>query len=143
MFSTRSRSPPALKAPSAPRTITARVSSSAPIAGQMFASSRCIVALTAFSLPSARSVSRSTCGAGRSSSSDGNASYTPGSLEGELDGHEPELDAASLAQDVERDRLADPVAHHQALDVVDLLDELPVDRDDQILRPQPRRRRRR
>src|SRR4051794_41626320 len=104
----------------------------------MFASSRCIVALTALSLPSARSVSRSTCGAGVSSSSDGNASYTLRSLEGELDGHEPDLDAASLTQHIQRDGLSDAVAHHHPLHIVDLLDELAVDRDDQVLRPQPR-----
>ena len=61
---TRSRSPPALNAPSAPRTSTARVSSSAPIVFQIAASSPCIAPLTAFSRPAARSVIRSTCGAG-------------------------------------------------------------------------------
>src|SRR3954468_9692683 len=81
MSSTRSRSPPALNAPSAPRTITERVSSSLPIVFQISASSRCIDLLTALSFPSARSVSRRTCSAGRSSSSEGNASYTEGTLE--------------------------------------------------------------
>src|SRR4051812_29807204 len=81
MSSTRSRSPPALNAPSAPRTITARVSSSLPIVFQISASSRCIDPLTALSFPSVRSVSRRTCSAGRSSSSEGNAAYTEGTLE--------------------------------------------------------------
>src|SRR6476659_9533574 len=73
MSTTRSRSPPALNAPSAPRTITARVSWSAAIAGQTAASSRCIDELTAFSRPRARSVRRRTCGAGRSNSRLGKA----------------------------------------------------------------------
>src|SRR5215208_4229501 len=80
MSSTRSRSPPALNAPSAPRTTTARVSSSSPIVVHTRASSPCIAASTALRRPAFRSVIRKTCVAGRSSSRLGYASY--GSLIG-------------------------------------------------------------
>ena len=61
-----------------------------------------------------------------SNSSEGNASYTRGTLERELDGHEPELHPAALAEHVERDRRADAVTDHQPLHVVDLLHVLAV-----------------
>src|SRR5262247_3468890 len=75
MSSTRSRSPPALNAPSAPRTSATRVSSSVATVFQTYASSRCASASTALSRPALRNVMRRTRGAGRSSSRLGNASY--------------------------------------------------------------------
>jgi len=49
-----------LNVPSAPRTITARVSSSSPIVFQTRASSPCIAPPTAFSRPGVRKVRRRT-----------------------------------------------------------------------------------
>src|SRR4051794_4878366 len=140
MSSTRSRSPPALNAPSAPRTTTARVSSSSPIVFQTFASSPCVAASTALSRPGLRSVSRRTCGAGRSSSRPGYAAYrssTRRTLEVELGRHELERHRSAAAVEVDRDGRADAVADHQLLHVVDARDRDAVDGDDQVLGPQP------
>src|SRR5215218_3706833 len=146
MSSTRSRSPPALNAPSAPRTRTARVSSSSPIVFHTAASSPCVAASTAFSRPGLRSVSRRTWGAGRSSSRLGYASYrssTEGTLELELGRDEPERVRPAAAVDVDRDRRADAIADHQLLHVVDARHGDAVDGDDQVLGTQSGRSSRR
>ena len=53
----------------------------------------------------------------------------------QLGRHDRELERAIRAQDLKRGRLADPLADHQALQVVDALDALAVDGDDQVLGP--------
>src|SRR5215831_15242436 len=59
----------------------------------------------------------------------------------ELDRDELEYEPAPATQHDEVDRLADPVADHEPLHIVDTLDRRLADRDDQVLGPQPGSRR--
>src|SRR5687768_13522993 len=62
---------------------------------------------------------------------------TAAKLNAELGRHDLDRERAAAPNDLHRRRLADQLAGHQPLEVVDLLDGDAVDLDDQVFRPQP------